>query len=405
MFLLVLPAVSRSQGLDTLRLTPIAPDSVYLKRSGADIVIGWYPADDSIAAVIGSRDFRNWFSPGLDSTKVSFQRAYIDDIDRMVKFLRVRRDTVTLGVDTSIVIMAETEDRFDVYQLRMDIGASHYTPDDPIPLVLIGQGTGDTLDLGVDIIFSDGQIGTDPDGGEAFFRIDFQDFEGFHIFRGYSPYPSDMEIIAGISKEDAALGVEQDSLYFVQWPKYDALGRKYYEWTDNNVFNGFTYRYTVSTYDRGFFFGRFQHNKWDSYICEDPEFEQHYDYTVEPLDCDDIALAITMTVNTSRDVKKVFAVPNPYRTGTSAETTPAYHPYNDGTIKFFNMPVEADLKIFTISGDLVWETHHSSPDGLNGIASWNTRNKHNEEVASGVYIFRVESDTGDHVCGKIVIIR
>jgi hypothetical protein len=75
------------------------------------------------------------------------------------------------------------------------------------------------------------------------------------------------------------------------------------------------------------------------------------------------------------------------------------------SIKFFNVPKEADIKIYTVAGDLVWETHYSNPDGQDGIVSWNVRNKEGREVGSGVYIYRCEADGGDAVYGRIVVIR
>jgi hypothetical protein len=103
-------------------------------------------------------------------------------------------------------------------------------------------------------------------------------------------------------------------------------------------------------------------------------------------------------------MRNIYAVPNPYRTGTSAETTPSYHNFPDLSIKLFNVPTEAEVRIFTLSGDLVFQTHHSSPDGSDGIVSWNVKNMHGQEVGSGVYILKVTSPAG-HIYGRICVIR
>jgi hypothetical protein len=188
-----------------------------------------------------------------------------------------------------------------------------------------------------------------------------------------------------------------------RWPRQDDHGRWYYEWIDDNAFSGFTYYYNVTTFDRGYFRGFNTSNKIDNFVCdEDPE---NPEVPGEPVDCEDVTISFEMTVNTSARLADVYAVPNPYRTGTSEETTPYYHNYPDRTIKFFNMPRESTIKIFTVSGDLVWESSHSSPDGSDGIVSWDTRNKSGQEVGSGVYIFRVEADNEDDVYGRIVVIR
>jgi hypothetical protein len=244
-------------------------------------------------------------------------------------------------------------------------------------------------------------------GGLAFFEIDLQDFEGFHVWRGLTPFPSDMQIVGELSKEDAYIGVAEDSIYFHEWTKYDNEGRKYYEWIDDNVYVGFTYYYIVTTFDRGYFKGFFKHNKWDSYICEDddPDFEQHYEPPEGPLECGDVALEVTMTVDVGTDISRVYAVPNPYRTGTSSVTSPYYHNFPDMTIKFYNVPDQSQIKIYTVSGDLVWETEHSDPTGRDGVVSWDVRNKEGRDVGSGVYIYRCETSSTDYVYGRIVVIR
>ena len=110
-------------------------------------------------------------------------------------------------------------------------------------------------------------VDTNAIGLPASFRFDLQDFEGFHVWRGFAPNPEEMLVVQEISKEDAHLGVDEDSLYFLDNPNYDVHGRKYYEWVDRGVFVGFTYYYAVTSYDRGYFFGFFEHNKLDNYIC------------------------------------------------------------------------------------------------------------------------------------------
>lgn len=397
--------VSAQSYVDTLSLVPLLPDSVYVERSGNSIVVGWYPKHDSLSAGVGTKDFSNWYGSNPDAPQVDVLGYYTGDIDRTLTVRKERRGIDTVGFEPSIEMLAEIEDLKDTYRKEFNIGTDHYTPGDTIDLVLVGAATSDTLDLGLSLVFHEGIVDTAFSGMPAYFNIDLQDFEGFHVWKGLSPYPSDMQIIAEISKEDAYKGFKEDSLYFIDWPKYDESGRKFYEYRDTDVFAGFTYYYIVTTYDRGYFKGHAEHNKQDSYICEDENFNQWYGPPDVPERCDNVAQMITMTVDTGTDIKKVYAVPNPYRSGTSAETSPYYHNFPDRSIKFFNVPREADLKIFTVSGDLVWETHHSDPSGSNGIVTWDTRNKNGDEVSSGVYIFRCESSTGESVYGRIVIIR
>ncbi len=73
-------------------------------------------------------------------------------------------------------------------------------------------------------------------------------------------------------------------------------------------------------------------------------------------------------------------------------------------IHFINLPHKCTIKIFTLSGDLVKELEHPGPESdTDSRVQWNMRSRNNELVASGIYIYSVESNYGNSV-GKIVII-
>ncbi len=418
------PARAQSE-IDTMVLVPQAPDSYYVERRGSDVVIGWYPPADSVGRVIGSRDYTNWYGSHTlgDGVIISFSGYYTTGrVDREVLVTKLDRASYEVGVSPSIAFSISTVDMFDrTFSKIVDLGTDHYIPGDPIPMSLnqVGDVT-NVLDLGFNIHFSEGLIDTSLNGQAAEFRLDVQDFEGFHIWRGLSPMPSDMQAIGEISKEDYEKVSIYDAIedvpaswrwlweYFNDnvepaWPRQDIHGKWYYEWVDQSAFSGFTYYYNVTTFDRGFFRGFNTHNKEDNFVCdEDLENPATPGF---PVDCDTVVISFEMSVDTGSDINSVFAVPNPYRTGTSEETSPYYHNYPDNTIKFFNMPSEAQIKIYTVSGDLVWEGSHYSADGTDGIMSWNVTNNNGSEVGSGVYVFRVEAPGGEDVYGRLVIIR
>lgn len=396
--------------IDTMRLVLSPPDSVYVKRSGATIIVGWYPPVGDHAAITGSLDWTNWRGPDPGISAVNFSGRYSGIIDRTVKIGKVVIGTV--GVDTigpggepSIKIFAETQDRFDTYYREFDVGSNSYTPGTPIPLTVIGLKTQDTLSLGIGVSFGAGLIDTTADGGPGYFEIDLQTFEGFHVWRGLSPLPSHMAVVGELSRFDAYVGILDDSLYFSEWPKKDAGGRSYYEFVDDNAYVGFTYDYIVSCFDKGYFMGKIEHNKQDNFICDEDVL--HPATQGSPIPCEDVAKVITMTVDAGTGaMKEIFAVPNPYRTGTSADTSPFYHNFPDGSIKFYHVPKEADIKIFTVAGDLVWEAHHSNPTGEDGVVTWDVKNNHGQDVGSGVYIYRCKNTTdGSDMYGRIVVIR
>jgi hypothetical protein len=406
-------AGAQQSQVDTMRLVLVPPDSVHVARDGAVISIVWYPPANGRGQVTGSRDFTYWYCHGNPAvSRVSIDGVYTGTVDRT---LLVQRESLgnltidTVGYEPSITMLAQIVDRKDTYYKRFNLGSNYTVPGDPthryvpgdrIHMTLIGQATGDTLDTGVDIAFGAGII--DSACGLPMFDVDLQTIDGFHIWRGLSPNPSQMEVIEELSRQNAFMGIEKDSLFFLEWPKRDSRGRWYYEWIDDNVFSGFTYYYHVTCFDRGYFMGKFQYNKRDNFICD--EDLSHPVDPGNPVSCESVAHRITMTVNAQGIMRNIYAVPNPYRSGTSAETTPYYHNFPDGSIKLFNVPSRSDIKIFTISGDLVWEAHHESPDGSDGVVTWPVKNKHGQDVGSGVYVYRVKSPTGD-MYGRIVIIR
>lgn len=393
--------------VDTMKLALVPPDSVYLRRDGRTMVIGWYPPAGGSGQITGSRDFTHWYcnnNPAV--SRVSIIGRYTGTVDRTVTVHRVVAGSLTydtVGVERSIRMLAEMVEKLgnkDMYAKEFNLGTDFYHPGDTIPMVLVGLGTGDTLDTGIKLAFGAGII--DTACGLPSFDVDMQTFEGFHIWRGLSPLPSQMEVIEEFSRDNAAMGILADSVYFQQWPKKDARGRDYYEFVDDGVYSGFTYFYDVTCFDKGYFLGKYQHNKVDNFICdEDPA---HPATPGHPVLCDNVARRFTMTVSTQNLMRNIYAVPNPYRTGSSAETTPFYHNFPDLGIKFFNVPNEAEVRIYTLSGDLVYQTHHSSPDGSDGIVSWNAKNMHGEDVGSGVYILKVMSPAG-HMYGRICVIR
>lgn len=75
-------------------------------------------------------------------------------------------------------------------------------------------------------------------------------------------------------------------------------------------------------------------------------------------------------------------------------------------IHFINLPTRASIKIFTISGDLVRSIEHSDP--VRDFERWDLKNGANHEVASGIYIYRIESRVGGrdfNFQNRLVVIR
>ena len=62
------------------------------------------------------------------------------------------------------------------------------------------------------------------------------------------------------------------------------------------------------------------------------------------------------------------------------------------------------IKIYTVTGELVNEIRHNG----DGPEFWNLRNKNNQEVAAGLYLYTIEdltSNNNEPHIGKFVVIR
>ncbi len=423
-------------------LEPNTPDSIHVSRDESDIRIRWYPKGDSVTSVVGSEFYQNWYYGHGESDRVEVDIIgyYTGMIDRKLtvsleSFNQYKIASAADGGDESIRLRVETTDKFwiydnrtkqhkvifETYSDRINIGTD-YSYGDTLPVVLMGAQSGKQLDLGISLFFNDGLVDTTEGGSPAYFEIDLQSFEGFHVWRKEVrdgdpfDYPSQVEMkaIAEISKEEFHLYsriLDGEDVppkrveiwqYFTDkgeeeaYPRFDEeAGRYYFEWVDKNVFPGFKYFYSVSSYDRGYYNGNSEFDLRESFVCDN-----------DSVLCSEIMATIWMSLDTDESMEQIYAVPNPFRTGTSAQTTPYYHNYGDGEyIRFHNVPSKAKLRIYTVSGDLVWKYDPGAYDIGDGILTWNVRNMEGLQVGSGVYIYRCENAGGEDAYGKIVVIR
>jgi hypothetical protein len=88
----------------------------------------------------------------------------------------------------------------------------------------------------------------------------------------------------------------------------------------------------------------------------------------------------------AEDLSQVVPFPNPFiiRDGTEILT-------------FDRLPYPAEVRIFTVAGELIKEIKSGN--------QWNGTNQAGELVASGVYLFHVQDQSGKSAVGKIAVIR
>jgi hypothetical protein len=377
--------------------------------------ITWRDAPDSCAAFIHQPDTTGWLveSSAGEASLPTARGAYNGDIDRTVVFRAI--DGGAVGVD-SVVINYDVRDvggRQEYLSGRIILLPS-YVPNAWLPLILRNQRTLASVDFGVQIRFSAGRV--DTQGG---FILGLEDFEGFHIWRGTRSDGKDLEVIGEVSKEEASRGrrvggslpdsvyfydiipdLRQDQPWFSPFGNIDCLGTRIdlpldddqVFWFDCDASNGFTYYYAVTSFDRGYTPSSSQQGLTKVDHCP---VTQGVAYPCE-------LETLKMESTPQDDLYKVYAVPNPFRSGTSRLTADNYHNFPDDFIRFVNVPADCTIRIYTVSGDLVWWHTH---EGGSGNVEWDTRNGYEEPVASGVYVFRLEASSGDSVYGRITIIR
>jgi len=272
---------------------------------------------------------------------------------------------------------------------------------------------GDSISYGLYVQFSSGALSEDYTC-----EVIVEAFEGYHVWRKVGGSPQGWINIWDISRNE-----ERDKNYW-WWiagffqpnapPNYGYLPASLTAvfgntderlYIDFDIHNGFDYEYAVTAFDRGF---RPSSGDNDRYILDSAlgmlinEDNQPMNVSMAPLDS--IADHLVYNWPAGETIENsVFAVPNPLRTGRSAAEDPNYHNYPGDVVRFVGMTPEATLKIYTLAGDLVFQTEHDDPDNANVI--WDTRNLAGELVASGVYVYRVTNPADEEEYGRLVIIR
>jgi hypothetical protein len=113
----------------------------------------------------------------------------------------------------------------------------------------------------------------------------------------------------------------------------------------------------------------------------------------------EVTLEPTVVDVAARSVADVHTVPDPFIVSSALQTTSAGR-----QIMFVNLPDQATVRIYSLSGVLVDAFTHSDPTG-GGAEFWDLRNRNNQYVASGVYFFHVTTPDGKKKVGKFTVIQ
>jgi len=102
---------------------------------------------------------------------------------------------------------------------------------------------------------------------------------------------------------------------------------------------------------------------------------------------------------TARDeMADIKVVPNPYfaRYDSRVETAEG-----ESVLKFIRIPGECVIRIYTLAGDLVYTIDH---DDGSGEVEWNLLSTNRHQIASGTYLYHIESDYGERI-GRFAVIK
>lgn len=99
----------------------------------------------------------------------------------------------------------------------------------------------------------------------------------------------------------------------------------------------------------------------------------------------------------AKEINKVRVVPNPYIVNAKWEQIE-----NNRRLRFMFLPPECTISIYSVSGELVKKIEHSNNTG---DEDWNLTNQSGVEIAFGLYIYVVQTPSGEKTIGKFAIIK
>jgi hypothetical protein len=221
------------------------------------------------------------------------------------------------------------------------------------------------------------------------------------------------DLIAVIPK--AQLSSLPASSYFTSGYKYD----------DKDVVLGFSYWYYVAAYKEGTYTGpdgettnRIETHSTNRngasglWALTFPFAYQNANFgKVSPADASASAIGLKnigavqvvySALAPSGSVATVGVRPNPYKKAALHDNRSNVY---DHKLLFYNLPPQCKITITDVSGQIIDVINFSSSDANKGSTFWDMFSKDGLEVASGLYLYIVESPTGDQKIGQFSILR
>ena len=226
------------------------------------------------------------------------------------------------------------------------------------PVLTVDQGDGE-LELSWD---ASSEQSVDPLSGE-------QDFEGYRLYKSRRTDDAGNRLWVKLADFD----------------KVNALGANtgiQYQFVDNDVVNGYGYYYAVTAYDKG----------------APDEGLGILESSQRAATAFEFVIASGTVRNTVDDI---YVYPNPFVGSAAWDHEYTFDEPFRRRLAFANLPGQCTISIFTLAGDLV--DSFETPAG-ESLAIWDMISKSEQNIASGIYLYSVESDVGTHI-GKFVVIQ
>lgn len=213
------------------------------------------------------------------------------------------------------------------------------------------------------------------------------DFEGYRVWR--SPDGVKFTLLA---EYDLA----NDIGYDLGMPQKNADGK--YEYIDTGANNGFPMNYVVTAFDNGNNGDGINHPEQDRATGGVGQLESSRSKEVLQL--------IVPAKQVQSNIDNVFVVPNPYIGSSRLETVSRINPvtgdrYFPKDLEFRNLPAQCTIDIYSLAGDHIKTIQHTNG---NSYETWDLQSRTNQEIAPGVYFYRVEAD-GEVKIDKFVVVK
>ncbi|MFQ5632195.1 MAG: hypothetical protein ACE5I1_25780, partial [bacterium] len=225
----------------------------------------------------------------------------------------------------------------------------------------------DANDPNLPLNFKDPFISDDPNTPED----ESRDFEGFRVLRSKTGILGTFEVLAEFDLADNALG------------RNTGLAFRYVD----HVPNGEEFLYAVVSFDRGapsFGIGT---------LASSPLINL-------------TKMAASERPSAAFGDKPVWVEPNPYIERSGFEDFQLPDDVAIGTFRVIdvvNVPSQCTIRVFTVDGDLVARIDHDNPSSSR--ARWNLLTRNTRPVASGIYIYVVETSNGERQMGRFVVVK